>query len=123
VSSNMAAVGGQFKLRSFTTNFCNGSIRVRIYVVIEVCSVHVSMSISYTHALIIYGKRYTFHRFLALNSTLIIAEAPNLNGTFVLILIIISLYLMESLSPVYVFTTLAPATCHPSPSNGTHKLQ
>ena len=36
----------------------------------------------------IYGKRYTFHSFLALNSTRIICEVPNLISTVVVMLIV-----------------------------------
>ena len=39
----------------------------------------------------VYGNVYTFHSFLALNSTHIISEAPNFTTTFVLMLIIIVL--------------------------------
>ena len=44
----------------------------------------------------IYCKRYTFHSFLALNSTHIISEVPNLTSTFVLMLIVIILSFINS---------------------------
>ena len=62
---------------------------------IEVCSVHVRKIISHMHAYI-YGKRYTFQSFLALNSTHIISEVPNLISTFVLMLIVIILSFINS---------------------------
>ena len=46
--------------------------------------------------LYIYGKLYTFHSFLALNSTDINSEAPNLISTFVLMLIVIILSFINS---------------------------
>ena len=55
---------------------------------VEVCSVHVRKSISHI-CIYIYCKRYTFHSFLALNSTHIISKVPNLTSTFVLMLIVI----------------------------------
>ena len=48
----------------------------------------------------IHGNRYNFHSFLALNSSNIISEVPNLNSTFVLILIIIFLSLISSTGDV-----------------------
>ena len=42
-----------------------------------------------------YGKVYTFHRFLALNSTYNIYEASNLNTIFVLMLIVIFLSFVD----------------------------
>ena len=61
---------------------------------VEVCSVHVRKSISHMHTF--NGKRYTFHSFLALNSTHIISEVPNLTSTFVLMLIVIILSFINS---------------------------
>ena len=61
---------------------------------VEVCPVHVRKSISHMH--IHLRKRYTFHSFLALNSTRIILEVPNLTSTFVLMLIIIILSFINS---------------------------
>ena len=55
---------------------------------VEVCSVHVRKSISHI-CIYIYCKQYIFHSFLALNSTHIISEVPNLTSIFVLLLIII----------------------------------
>ena len=42
-----------------------------------------------------YGKVYTFRSFLALDSTHIICEAPNLTSTFVLMLIVIFLSFID----------------------------
>ena len=58
---------------------------------VEMCSVHVRKSISHNICIYIYCKRYTFRSFLALNSTHIISEVPNLTSTFVLMLIVIIL--------------------------------
>ena len=77
---------------------------------VEVCSVHVRMSISHMHTFtangtyfisfwhsilhissLIEAPNYIFHSFLALNSTHIISEVPNLISTFVLLLIVIIL--------------------------------
>ena len=44
----------------------------------------------------IYGKWYRFHSFLALNSTHIISEVPNLISTIVLMLIVIILSFINS---------------------------
>ena len=52
--------------------------------------------------LYIYGKLYTFHSFLALNSTHINSEAPNLISTFVLMLIVIILSFIHSSDMVEV---------------------
>ena len=57
---------------------------------VEVCSVHVRKSISHI-CIYIYCKWYTLHSFLALNSTHINSEVPNLISTFALILIVIIL--------------------------------
>ena len=57
---------------------------------VEVCSVHVRKSISHI-CIYIYGKWYTFHSFLALNSTHINSEAPTLISTFNLMLTVIIL--------------------------------
>ena len=54
---------------------------------IEVCSVHVRKIISHMHAYV-YGKRYIFQSFLALNSTHIISEVPNLISIFVSVIIL-----------------------------------
>ena len=62
---------------------------------IEVCSVHVRKIISHMHAYI-YGKRYIFQSFLALNSTHIISEVPNLISIFVLMLTVIILSFINS---------------------------
>ena len=43
-----------------------------------------------------YGKVYTFHSFLALNSAYIICEASNLNTIFALMLIVIFLSFVDS---------------------------
>ena len=59
--------------------------------IVEVCSVHVRKSISHNICIYIYCKRYTFRSSLALNSTHIISEVPNLTSTFVLMLIVIIL--------------------------------
>ena len=52
-----------------------------------------------------YGKVYTFHSFLALNSTHIICEASNLNTTFVLMLIVIFLSFVDWRHGWGVFST------------------
>ena len=52
--------------------------------------------------LYIYGKLYTFHSFLALNSTHINSEAPNLISTFVLMLIVTILSFIHSSDMVEV---------------------
>ena len=57
--------------------------------VIEVCSVHVGKRISHMHTFTANGTY--FIAFLALSSTHIIPEAPNLISTFVLMLIVINL--------------------------------
>ena len=57
---------------------------------VEVCSVHVRKSISHI-CIYIYCKWYTFHSFLALNSTHINSEAPTLISTFNLMLTVIIL--------------------------------
>ena len=58
---------------------------------VEVCSVHVRRSNSHSYSMHIFmaNSTYRFHNFLALNSTHIISEAPNLISTFVLLLIVI----------------------------------
>ena len=50
----------------------------------------------------IYGKWYRFHSFLALNSTHIIPEVPNLISTIVLMLIVIILSFINSSDMVEV---------------------
>ena len=57
--------------------------------IVEVCSVHVRKSISHKHTFM--AKQYTFHSFLAHNSTHIIYEVPNLISTSKLMLIVIIL--------------------------------
>ena len=58
---------------------------------VEVCSVHVRRSNSHSYSMHTFMANitYRFHNFLALNSTHIISEAPNLISTFVLLLIVI----------------------------------
>ena len=62
---------------------------------VEVCFVHVRKTISHI-CIYIYYKQYTFHSFLALNSTHIISEVPNLISTIVLMLIVIILSFINS---------------------------
>ena len=57
----------------------------------------------YEHFTYVYGKVYTFHSFLALNSTHIISEAPNLISTFILMLIVIILSFIDWRSGWSVF--------------------
>ena len=86
----------------------------------EVCSVHVRKSISHAY---IYGKRYTFHSFLALNSTHINSEAPNLISTFVLILIVIIPSFINSGDMVEVCSMqvrMSISHMHTFTANGTH---
>ena len=61
---------------------------------VEMCSVHARKSIS--HMFIHLRQTVRIHSFLALNSTHINSEAPNLISTFVLILIVIILSFINS---------------------------
>ena len=61
---------------------------------VEVCSPHVRMRDSHIPRSV-YGNVYTFHSFLALNSTHIISEALNSYTIFVLMLIIIVLSFVD----------------------------
>ena len=82
--------------------------------VVEACSVHVSMRIFYAHAFMAIN-RYTFHSFLALNSTHIISEVSNSISTFVLILTIIFLSFVDWRCGWSMFCTCEyenfPCTC------------
>ena len=88
---------------------------------IEVCSVHVRKIISHMHAYV-YCKRYIFQSFLALNSTHIISEVPNLISIFVSVIILsfinsghmvemCAVHVMKSISHNYAYTVMA---------NGSH---
>ena len=59
---------------------------------VEVCSPHVRMRDSHIPR---YTVMYTFHSFLALNSTHIIPEASNFTTIFVLMIIIIILSFVD----------------------------
>ena len=62
---------------------------------VEVCSPHVRMIRDSHIPWYIYGNVYTFHSFLALNSTHIIFQASNFTTIFVLMLIIIVLSFVD----------------------------
>ena len=91
---------------------------------IEVCSVHARKIISHMHAYI-YGKRYIFQSFLALNSTHIISEVPNLISIFVLMLTVIILSFINSghmveVCAVHVMKSISHNYAYTYMANGSH---
>ena len=72
-----------------------------------------------------YYKQYTFLSFLALDSTHIISEVPNLTSIFVLLLIIIILSFINSgdmveVCSVHVRKSISHTYAYTFTANGTH---